>query len=161
MHECFFLNKHLGMQILICSADIFEVKNEKRTWNWYGVKIIKQILVEGEPDKMLLDEFYEDDGKQDYEESLMLVRAQSFEHAYKVSEEKAKKDNDFYPNMYGQQVAWKFVEAVDCFLILDELKSGAEVYSCFHTTAKGMTTDEFLNLWFNNSDNGCHKARHM
>jgi hypothetical protein len=59
------------------------------TWNWYGVKIIKQIVVEGEPDETLPDEFYEDDGKQQFEESLMLVRAQSFEHAYKVSETNA------------------------------------------------------------------------
>lgn len=50
-------------------------------WYWYGVKIIKQLIVEGEPDEMLLDEFYEDDDKQQFEESLMLVRAQSFEHA--------------------------------------------------------------------------------
>ncbi len=131
------------------------------TWNWYGVKIIKQIIVEGEPDETLLDEFYEDDGKQWFEESLILVRAQSFEHAYKIAEIKARKDNDFYPNKYGQQVAWKFVEAVDCFLILDELKSGAEVYSCFHTTAKDRTAEDFLNLWFNNSEEGCHKARHL
>jgi hypothetical protein len=130
-------------------------------WNWYGVKIIKQIIVEGEPDETLIDEFYEDDGKRQFEESLMLVRAQSFEHAYKVAENKAKKDDGFYPNIYGQQVAWQFVEAVDCFLILDELKSGAEVYSCFHTTSKETTTEDFLNLWFRNSDKGCRKARHL
>lgn len=138
-----------------------EVEMKNSTWNWYGVKIIKQIIVEGEPDETLLDEFYEDNGRQQFEESIILVRAQSFKHAYKAAEEKAKKGNDFYPNIYGQQVAWKFVEAVDCFLILDELKSGAEVYSCFHSAIKDISAEEFLNLWFNNSEEGCHRVRHI
>lgn len=131
------------------------------TWYWYGVKIIKQLIIEGEPDEALLDEFYEDDSEQQFEESLMLVRAQSFEHAYKIAEKKAKKDSDFYSNIYGQQVAWKLVEAVDCFLILDELKSGTEVYSCFHSAAREVTTEDFLNLRFSNPNKGCHKARHL
>ena len=132
-------------------------------WDWYGVKIIKQIIIKGEPDEKLIDEFYDDDGKQHFEEIVMLVRAQSFDHAYKIAEGKATKDwaNEFHPNMYGQQVAWKFIAAVDCFLILDELKSGAELYSCFHVVSKDTTAEEFLDKWFSSTENGCRPARHL
>ena len=128
-------------------------------WEFYGVKIIKQIIVEGEPDPTLVDEFYDNDDKQHFEESIMLIRAQSFAHAYKIAEKKAKKDEQPYSNIYGQKVVWKFIEAVDCFSILDELKSGAEVYSCFHTTNKNETANEFIEKWFA-PVNGCRKARH-
>lgn len=129
-------------------------------WDWYGVKIIKQIVIKGEPNEKLIDEFY-DDSKQHFEETIMLVRAQSFDHAYKIAESKATKDNGFYLNIYRQQVAWKFIAAVDCFLILDELKTGAELYSCFHFTAKDTTTKEFLDKWFNSTENGCRMVRHL
>jgi len=130
-------------------------------WYWYGVKIIKQIIVCGEPDENLVDEFYDDDGKQHFEESVMLVRARSFDHAYKTAENKAKKDNEPYMSIYGQQVTWKFIRAVDCFLIIDELKSGAEVYSCFHLTAKDTTTEDFINTWFDSAEEGCRPARRL
>ena len=130
----------------------------KSNWYYYGVKIIKQIIVEGEPDLNLIDEFYNDDEEQLFEESIMLVHAQSENHAYKIAESKATKrwENEFHPNMYGQQVAWKFIKAVDCFLIVDKLKSGAEVYSCFHVTQKDITANQFIEKWFNRS-NECKK----
>ena len=65
---------------------------KRSSWNYYGVKIIKQILVEGEPNPDLIDEYYEEDGGQTFEESIVLVRAQSFEHAYKVA---IKKSTEF------------------------------------------------------------------
>jgi len=104
----------------------------KSSWDYYAVRIIKQIIVEGKPDPKRIDEYYDDDDRQSFEESIVLVHAQSSEHAYKIAEKKATQDENPYPNMYGQQVLWKFIKAVDCFLILDELKSGAEIYSCFH-----------------------------
>ena len=118
------------------------------SWNWYSVKLIKQLIIEGEPDKRLVDEFYIDDDEQTFEEILMLVKARSYEHAYKIAENKAKKDEEFFPNMYGQQAAWKLIKAVDCFLILDKLKSGIELFSCYHTTKENMTAEEFLNKYF-------------
>ncbi len=130
-------------------------------WNWYGVKIIKQLIVTGEPDMKLIDESYIDDGKQDFEESLMLVKAQSFDHAYRIAEKKTLSDAHKYLNIYGQQVEWKFIEAVDCFEIMDELKSGAEVYSCFHSTDNNKSALEFLDEWFNDTENGCRRARHL
>jgi len=128
-------------------------------WNYYGVKLIKQIFVEGEPDPTLIDELYDDNDEQHFEESVMLVRAQSFEHAYKIAEKKAIEDEEPYQNMYGQNVIWKFIKAVDCFSICGDLKSGTEVYSCFHITGKDEPAVEFIEKWFKTSD-GCRKARH-
>ena len=123
----------------------------KSSWNFYGVKIIKQIIVEGEPDPNLIDEFYEDDDEQLFEESLLLVRAQSSDHAYKIAKKKTIEHEEPYLGKYGQQVLWKFIEAVDCFEMLDELKSGAEVYSCLHTTDKNETASGFIEKWFSSS----------
>lgn len=132
---------------------------KKSRWNYYGVKIIKQILVEGQPNPELVDEYYEEDGKQSFEESVMLVRAQSFEHAYKIAEKKTTEFEEPYQNPYGQQVTWKFIKAVDCYLILEELVSGTEVYSCFHNTDSGVSADEFINKWFNCDDDGFDKEK--
>ena len=128
------------------------MKKAKSNWNYYGVKIIKQIIVEGEPDPNLIDEYYDDDDKQLFEESILLIRAQSYERAYKLAQKVATKDETPYPNKYGQSVVWKFIKAVDCFELLGAIKSGAEVYSCLHTTDKRVTADEFLDKWFNSTD---------
>lgn len=126
---------------------------KRSSWNYYGVKIIKQILVEGEPNPDLIDEYYEEDCGQTFEESIVLVRAQSFEHAYKIAIKKSTEFDEPYQNPYGQQVTWKFIDAVDCYLILEELESGVEVYSCFHNTASDVSADEFINKWFSSNDN--------
>ena len=122
----------------------------KSNWNYYGVKIIKQIIVIGEPDPSLVDEFYYDDGMQTFEESIMLIRAQSYVHAYKIAERKTTEFEEPYQNKYGQQVIWKFIKAIDCFLICDKLVSGTELYSCLHTTNKDVSVNDFINKWFNN-----------
>jgi len=128
----------------------------KSNWGFYGVKIIKQILVSGEPDPIYIDEYYNDD--QYFEESIMIIRAQSFEHACKIAKKKATEDEEPYENIYGQKVVWKFIGTVDCFEIWDEIKSGAEVYSCFHSANKNETASEFINKRFTPAD-GCRKAR--
>lgn len=121
----------------------------KSNWDFYAVKIIKQIIIEGEPDLSLIDNsFNKEEDEQLFEESIMLVRAQSTEHAYKVAEKKTTELNEPYQNAYGQQVSWKFIKAVDCYLILNELKSGTEVYSCLHNVSKNQTVDEILKKWF-------------
>ena len=65
----------------------------RSSWNYFGVRIIKQIIVEGDPDPPRLDEYYEDDGKQMFEENLMLVHAQSADHAYKIAEKRLLRAN--------------------------------------------------------------------
>ena len=120
----------------------------KSAWNYYGVKIIKQILVEGEPDPAKLDDEYEEATLQSFEESVMLVHAQSFDHAYRLAEKISTRYDQPYENPYGQTVTWKFVEAVDCFELFDQPCHGVEAYSCFHETRIGVTPEEFLDKWF-------------
>jgi len=91
---------------------------------------------------------------------VILVRAQSANHAYKIAEGRVIHDEGLYTNIYGQQIRWKFVEAVDCFLIRDEIKTGVEVYSCFYIAEKGTTGKAFLDKNFlRDMQEGCSVAR--
>jgi len=78
------------------------------------------------------------------------------------NEEKAIKHEGAYYNIYEQQVSWDFVEAVDCFCLFDEeIKSGTEVYSCFHKAPKSMSTEEFIDNDISICKEGVWMARHL
>ncbi|CAI9001623.1 DUF4288 domain-containing protein [Priestia megaterium] len=111
-------------------------KSEKSDLEWYGVKVLYKNLVIGEPNAEKLDENYED--HQIFEESILLIKARSFEQAYEIAEKKAKESEDSYTNVYGQIVKFQFVESLDAFLLCEEdgLQSGTEVYSRFLHIAK-------------------------
>ena len=96
-------------------------------WDYYGVKIIKQLIVEGEPDPAIIDEYYDDDGKHLFEGSVVLIHAQPFEHALKIAEKKAIKDEKSGSNGYGQIATWKLIKVVDCSLIIDEMDVTPEI----------------------------------
>lgn len=127
---------------------------KKEVWNYYGVKIIKQILVEGEPDLNLIDKDFDNSDIQSFEESIILVRARSFDEAYEIAECKSTEFDKPYENPYGQIVNWKFIEAVDCYLILETLESGTEVYSCFHNVDSNISARDFIDKWFDLESDG-------
>lgn len=115
---------------------------QKTNRHFYGVYIIKQIQIIGDPD--LIDHNY-DDSVNTFEESVMVVYAQSFDHAYKIAEQKAKEEKQPHTNIYDQKVLWKFIEAVDCYQIAeDKLESGTEVFSALYETEKDITAEKFL-----------------
>jgi len=87
--------------------------------DWYSVKLIYKYTVTGEPDPILVDKFYE--------ESVVLVVADSFEEAYKVAESNASMD--VYMNKYGQTVTMELYDAVDCFRFYEQPQALTEVYS--------------------------------
>ncbi|MEG0615687.1 MAG: DUF4288 domain-containing protein [Oscillospiraceae bacterium] len=118
-------------------------------WYWYGVKIINKILVSGEPQNV--DENYSNETSF-FEESISLFKAQSFEQAYKLAEANALKNETSYINTYSQTVEWKFVAAIDCFLLDDQPVSKAEVYSSIHLMPKGMTSEAFIAKQFDNEN---------
>ena len=122
----------------------------KSSWDYFGVKIIKQILVEDMPDPACLDELYKEDGIQCFEESVLLVHAQSINHAHKIARKMSEEGEVAYLNSYGQQVTWKLMDIVDCFQIVDKLGSGAEVYSCLHSTDD--SAKNFMAKWFSHTD---------
>jgi len=123
-------------------------KNEKLNLEWYGVKVLYKNLVVGEPNPEKLDENYED--HQIFEESILLIKALSFEQAYEIAEKKAKESEDSYTNVYGQVVKFQFVESLDAFLLCeeDELQSGTEVYSRFLHIAKEESLENVLSKYY-------------
>lgn len=134
---------------------------KESNWNWYSVKIIKKLNIKVKPKKEFLDEYY-DDKVQNFEESIVIVKAQSFEHAYKTAEKKVLNDSMSYYNIYGQEVSWDFIEAVDCFLIDNEIRTGTEIYSCFYKTSKSISDDDFIeNNILKDAEQGCRMARQL
>lgn len=113
----------------------------KSSWKYYGVKQIYQSRIIGNPIEERIDENYSD-YYVFFEESIILVKAQSFEHAYRIARSRANEDK--YINMYGQTVECKLVDAIDCFLIDEEPKTGVEIYSSITPVSKGVSAKEYL-----------------
>ena len=94
--------------------------------DWYSVKLLYKYSVSGKPDPNLVDEFFS--GRTEfYEESVILVTADSFEDAYKVAEGNAL--TEVYTNKYGQKVSIALYDAVDCFRFYEQPRAMTEVYS--------------------------------
>ncbi|MCM3118845.1 DUF4288 domain-containing protein [Neobacillus sp. MER 74] len=119
-------------------------KSDKRSsWEWYAVKLLYECIITGKPNPETIDENYTDAHKT-YEESIMLVKAQSFEHAYSIAEKKAKNNEIDHLNPYEERVQWQFVDTVDCFIIIDDLETGAELYSRFLRVPKNIPKEEVI-----------------
>jgi hypothetical protein len=125
-----------------------ENKRIHSKWQWYSVKLIFESILSGGPEPDTADESYPDRYKM-YEESLVLVKAQSFGHAYKIAEKKAKEAEAEYQNPYGESVHHKFVEAIDCFLILEEtLLTGVELAWRVLRVPKETDPQEFIDTYY-------------
>lgn len=123
-------------------------KHKLNTWKWYSVKLIFENIITGDPEPETIDINYTNKYKI-YEESIVLVKAQSFEHAYKIAECRAKKYEDEYTNPYSELVNVKFLEAIDCFLIFDEtITSKTELYWRTLRVDKNMDNEDFLDMYY-------------
>lgn len=123
-------------------------KKKVNKWEWYGLKLIYENIISGEPKPNTLNKDYNDKNKT-YEESIIILKAQSFEHAYKIAEKKALQNEYEYTNPYGQLVKHKFIEGIDCYLIGDEaLCSGVEVYWRLLRVDKNIDKEEFLDAYY-------------
>jgi hypothetical protein len=121
-----------------------EKKGRKSSWEWYAVKLLYECFIIGPPNPETIDENYSDTHKT-YEESIILVKAQSFDQAYSIAEKKAKEGEFDYRNPYGEAVEWKYVDALDCFILIDEkLQSGTELYSRFLRVPKNITNEKVI-----------------
>jgi len=127
-------------------------KQKQNTWEWYSVKLIFENIISGEPKLDTIDKNYTNRYKT-YEESIMLVKAQSFDHAYKIAENRAKKYENEYTNPYGELVHHKFLEAIHCFLIIDELTTETELYWRTLRVDKNMDKDDFFNSYYPETSN--------
>lgn len=114
---------------------------------WNAVKLIYEHIISGDPNPEKMDEDYITDNV--YEESIMLEKAHSFEHAYSIAEKKAKENEMEYINPYDEKVCYKFAEAIDCFHLFDEeLETGTELYSRLISVSKDLSRDEFIDQFY-------------
>lgn len=111
---------------------------------WYAVKLLYRNSIHGTPGKDRVDAHFRD-VKEFFEESIVLVQANSFEAAYEAAESQARHKREVYVNQYGQTVTCKFHRSVDCYWIQETVGNRAEVYSSFFTLAEGAGADEQLN----------------
>lgn len=111
---------------------------------WFGVRIVYQYTLSGEPDPATIDAFYQADYAA-YEESIILVRAASFEGAYTAAERIGRQNESTYLNHYNQTVTQSYYDAIDCFWLPDSrIKSGSEVYSNIVSTTRSITAAAFI-----------------
>lgn len=123
-------------------------KARKPSWEWYAVKLLYECIITGNPNPETIDKNYTNTYKT-YEESIMLVKAQSFEHAYSIAEKKAKDEEHHYLNPYEETVEWKYVDALDCFILIDEkLQTGTELYSRFLRVPKDVPREKIISHYY-------------
>lgn len=121
--------------------------HEKTSWEWYGVKLLFECSISGEPAPETIDKNYTSSLKL-YEENIVVVKAQSFEHAYKIAEKKAITAST-YSNPYDEVVEWRLVRTLDAFKLFDrKIKSGTEVYSRLIRVLKDIPTDKVVSDFY-------------
>ena len=82
-----------------------------------------------------------------YEESIVLLKAESFDAAYEKAEAHALGVcSDEYINVYGEPVKTELVDIVDCFQAFDEDNGVQEVYSRTTTNRTGMDEAEWIGV---------------
>lgn len=124
------------------------INDRRNSWKWFAVKLFFECVISGEPAPNSIDENYSTNIKT-FEESIFLIRAQSFKQAYKLAEKKAKQEEISYYNPYGEMVSWKLVESLDAFELFDEeLVSGSELYSRFIRVPKEIENTNVINNFY-------------
>jgi len=124
-----------------------KTKKRKSAWEWYAIKLLFESTISGEPDKDKIDENYDNKFKL-YEEQIVVIKAQSSEHAYKKADEMAKENEMQYYNPYGQLVQCRFVDSLNCQRLFDsEIKSGTEIYSRLFKVPVDMNTEKVIETY--------------
>lgn len=99
----------------------------------YGVKLIYTYAV-GKQNKRF------------YEESVLLIQADSFDEASEKAEAYGRNCCDEWVNPYNETVKTLGFEVLDCFLAFDEEKGIQEVYSSFHSNSGALDEDTYYCL---------------
>lgn len=81
--------------------------------------------------KMYTTYFIASKAKRIYEESIVMVDAESFDDAYEKAEEYIEDVDWEYTNKDNETVKIENIEFVDCFKAFDEENGFLEIYSCF------------------------------
>jgi hypothetical protein len=110
---------------------------------WYTVKLLYRLMVSGDPDRAKLDARYTDN-RLYFRESMLLVKADSVDHAFVLAANTAKSNYERYQNRYSQTVTSEFDRTIDCFRLSDMPGSFAEVYSSVFPAHVGENTHHML-----------------
>jgi Domain of unknown function (DUF4288) len=117
-----------------------------RKFKWFAVAILYESVHEGQP--TFVDENY-DTSTKTYEESHLLIKANTSEEAICLGEKLGYENEHSYENKYGENVHQKFIKVLECFELIDEnLKTGTEVYSRHILVAKENSTQDVLKRFF-------------
>lgn len=104
----------------------------------YGVKVMYTYFVECE-------------NKRFYEESVLLINADSFDDALHKAEDYAKDRECEYLNCDNHVVKIEKIEAIDSFLVYEDEET-VEVYSSFHSNNTSLNNNEFYRILSDTAD---------
>lgn len=130
---------YVGLVFIINIRHAKKLKPAKKAHSYYCVKMTVVCEIEGRKK-----------GFQTMEERFVLIKANSFEQAYKKMEKQKKAYEEPYLNAYGECVRWKIERFDDCFLTdihtLEDLNApeGIEVFSAFKPHKRKITS---LHYW--------------
>ncbi|PDZ17622.1 S-ribosylhomocysteinase [Bacillus sp. AFS094611] len=117
--------------------------------NMYAVKLLFESVHSGEPDPTKIDEHYEENQNTLFEESIILVTANSLEEAYELGEKIAMQSEEPYDNVYGEQVTWTFRKVLHVFELDDTpFETGKELYGRFLHVKKNETVDTVVQKYY-------------
>ncbi|WP_002145359.1 DUF4288 domain-containing protein [Bacillus cereus] len=115
----------------------------------YAVKLLFESVHSGEPDPSKIDGHYEENHDTLFEESIILVKANSLEEAHELGEKIAIQSEDTYDNMYDVQVTWKFRKVLHVFELNDtSFETGTELYARFLHVKKNETVDTVVKQYY-------------
>jgi hypothetical protein len=122
------------------------IMKKKSSWGWYAIKLLFESTISGEPNIDNLDENYSNNVKL-YEEQIIVVRAQSVNHAFKQSDSIGKREEMTYSNDYDQTVQLKFIDSINCQKLFDDnITSGTEIYSVLYEKPLNTETENFIKM---------------
>ncbi|QWG46982.1 DUF4288 domain-containing protein [Bacillus mycoides] len=115
----------------------------------YAVKLLFESIHSGEPNPSKIDEHYEENHDTLFEESIILVKANTLEEAHELGEKIALQSEDTYDNMYDVQVTWKFRKVLHVFELNDtSFETGTELYARFLHVKKNETVDTVVKQYY-------------
>ena len=117
--------------------------------NMYAVKLLFESVHSGEPDPTKIDEHYEENPDTLFEESIILVKANSIEEAHELGEKIAILSEESYDNMYDEQVTWTFRKVLHVFELDDtSFETGKELYARFLHVKKNEKVDTVVKAYY-------------
>ena len=121
--------------------------------NWYAVKVLYCVRIDGEPMETKLDAHYH--GDEFYEEKLMLVQAEDAQKAADWAAERCRRDDNTYVNRYGQLVYYRFYD----WLQVDEIRqatlhNGTVASTATYRMPKGTNAEQLIAEKYEPCDNG-------